>query len=191
MSGIFEEGIRQLDNMGVLDVIVPFLLVFTLVYAILTKIKIFEKASINSIIALALGIIPVFQHTLYPNSKADVVPIINNAIPQVGVVIIAILMLMIILGMFGSKLNLGKNAVSGGVIAIAVFIILFIFGSSAGLGFYDLPYWLRDRQIWALVIVLLVFGLIIKFITSDEKKDDKKKSFFENLAELTSGDKKE
>jgi hypothetical protein len=189
MSGIFTDGVRQLEQMGVLQVIVPFVLIFVLVYGILIKVKIFEKNSINSVIAIVIGIIPVFQHVLYPNSKYDVVPIINSAIPQVGVVLIAILMLMIILGIFGKSLVIGGNKASGWVIALAVIIILYIFGSSAGLGFYDLPYWLRDRQVWALLVVLLFFGLIIKFITGDDKPEDKEKTFFENLAELTGGKK--
>ena len=40
MMGVFDEAIMQLQQMGVLDVLLPFLLVFTIVFAVLQKTKI-------------------------------------------------------------------------------------------------------------------------------------------------------
>ena len=57
---VLEEGIKFLDNLGLWDVVIPFILVFTLVYAVLEKVKIFKtkdgdpKRQIHAMIALII-----------------------------------------------------------------------------------------------------------------------------------------
>jgi len=53
----FEELMRQWESIGVFDIILPLLLIFTVVYAILDRTKIFgkDKSAINAIIALTIA----------------------------------------------------------------------------------------------------------------------------------------
>jgi hypothetical protein len=86
------------------------------------------------------------------------------------------------LGIFGANIGLGENKASGWIMAISIAAIIYIFGSSAGFGWYDLPNWINDDVI-TIAVALLVFGIIIAFVTKDD--DDKKDpSVFEELSKL-------
>ena len=79
------EYILQLwESWGLMDVILPFLLIFAVVYAALTKVKIFgeQKDRIHIIIALVIALAVVVPHVtyMYP-PESDVVNIINTALP--------------------------------------------------------------------------------------------------------------
>ncbi|MFT4282791.1 MAG: hypothetical protein ACMXX6_00010 [Candidatus Woesearchaeota archaeon] len=174
----FESLILSLQNSGFLTVILPFLLVFTLVFAILQKAKILgtdssgkPRKNYNIVIAFVLGmgfVVPSITGT-YP-AGMDPVQIVNTAIPQVSVLIIAILMVLLLLGIFGTEFDTEKNV--GGFIGIlAVASVFIIFGVAAGWFGPNLPYWLSflyDPQFQALVVAILVFGLVIYFITKED-----------------------
>jgi hypothetical protein len=171
---------QQLESFGLSDVLLPFILIFAVVFAILGTINIFGKNSknINIIVALSMGLLVVVPHVTgtYP-AGADVVEIMNHSIPNVSAVIIAIVMMMILIGVFGVKFNLEKQKLGGVVAVIALIIVLFIFGSSAGWFTYGWPSWLsflNDSDTLMMIVVLLVFGLIVAFITSEEKKPEDK-----------------
>lgn len=186
-----EQGFQSLVNLGVFEVLLPFILIFAIVFGIMTKVKIFDEKDNKKfavVIALVMGLVSVFQHVMYRGSQFDVIDIINNSLPQVGLVLVAIVMLFLMLGMFGATPK-GTGDSAGGVIGvIAIAIIIYIFGSSAGFGWWNMPYWLQDSQTWALVVVILVFGLIIKFITSDDKKPEKdEETIMKNLGKVFFG----
>jgi hypothetical protein len=182
--GIFSEGVRILENWGVMDILLPFFLVFVIVFAVLHKAKPLGKDSkkFNVIIALVMGFAVIFPHALRPGTRYDVVPIINNALPHIAIVLVAIVMLLLVLGVMGSRIQLGKNSLSGWVMIISVLIVLYIFGAAAG-WFWGLPWWLEDPQTIAVVVTILVFAIVIGFITKDDKGDDKKK-FGEGFSEI-------
>lgn len=178
-----EDTFYQLEQLGMFDVFLPFVLVFTLVYAVLHKIKLFGKESkqFDVMIALVMGLAVIFPHVLgyYPPDR-DIVLIINHSLPNVSVVIVAIVMALIIIGVFGKRFEIGGTALSGWIALGAFLTVLFIFGTAAN--WWDLPIWLsvlNDPNIMALVIVLLVFAIIIWFITKD---DSKKKEFDQTIA---------
>lgn len=176
--GVLEDGIRNLERAGVVDVFLPFILIFAIVFGILSKLEIFGDNSkkFNVLISLVVGLVPVFQHVLYPNSKYDVIPIINAAIPQVAIALIAIVMLILLLGFFGGPKPFGKDSASGIMVIVGIIAIVYIFGSSAGFGWYQLPYWLQlNPETVSIIVALVVFGLVIAYITSDSKKSGDKK----------------
>ena len=104
----FQEVILSLENMGLTDVLLPFLLIFTILFAVLEKAKIFgdDKKNINVMISLIVGLIVVIPHITgsYP-ANADIVEIMNRAIPNISVIIVAIIMLLILIGIFGLLAN--------------------------------------------------------------------------------------
>lgn len=189
--GIFEDGLIQLEEAGILDVILPFILVFTIVFAVLTKTKILgegpdgkPRKNFNAIIALVMGLAVVIPHVIgsYPDG-ADVVTIINNALPNVSVVLVAVIMLLLIMGVFGGDVNIAGSSLAGWAVIFAIVATLVIFANAAE--WFILPDWLsflEDPETQALVVVILVFALIIWFITKEDKpKDSKEPSFLENL----------
>lgn len=165
-----EQIFSQLERLGVYDVLLPFVLIFTIVFAVLQKTRIFDDKRVNTMIALVMGLGVIFPHVLgyYPPGR-DIVDIINQSLPQVSVVVVAILMAMIIVGVMGRKVELGNVSMSGWIALLSFAIILFIFGNAAG--WWTRPGWLRaidSPDIMALVIVILVFAIIIWFVTKEE-----------------------
>lgn len=177
----FSTLMKDLAGMGVWDIVLPFMLVFTVVYATLTstlksmfgKTEEHDNSKYAVVIALVIAFGVIIPHSIgaYPRN-ADVVVIINSALPQVALIAVAIIGLMILLGMFGVKSHEwgGKN-IQLFIMLIAIAIIVYIFGQSAG-WFTRWPRglnFLNDGDTQSLIIALLVFGLIVKLIVG--KKD--------------------
>ncbi len=182
----FRNMILNLEAMGVLDVLLPFILVFTLVFAVLQKTKILgqdkedkPRKNFNVIIALvmALGVVIPSVTGAYVYG-VDVVQVINNAIPNIALLVVGIVMLLLVTGVFGNPLDTSKSYLGSGFIIFAILAVGFIFATSAGwLGRGYVPRWLYfiyNPQFQTLVITILVFALIIHFITKENKpKSDK------------------
>jgi len=170
-----EEFVRMLDSWGMMDVFLPFLLIFTIIFAILMKVKVFgERKNINAIVALVFGLIVVIPHVtgMYP-ADFDVVLILNQALPAVSIVIVAIIMLLILIGIFGGEASMFGLAAPTWIGIISIFIILFIFGGAAGwwggLGWFESFF---GSDAIAIIIMLLIFGIIISFITHEGKTEE-------------------
>lgn len=200
----FDSAIMQLYQIGILDVLLPFVLIFTLIFAVLQRTKVLGKddeghpmKNFNVIIGIVVAFGAIVPHILWGSGSArnpylsngmiDVVQVINNALPSVSLIVVAILMFLIIIGIWGKNFDIaGTNL--GGIIVIASIVgIIAIFAVAAGwMG--NLPNWLgflRNQQTQALVVVILVFGLIIRFIVGpdDKKKDENQKSGLQKLAD--------
>ncbi|MBT5023422.1 hypothetical protein HON01_11430, partial [Candidatus Woesearchaeota archaeon] len=127
----FQNVIARLEYMGLSDVLLPFLLIFTVVFAIMQKTQpLGEKKSYNVLIALVLALSTVVPHVLgYYPANADVVVIINKSLPSVSIVLVAIVMVFLVVGLFGGKATWG-GALSGWI-AFAAFILVFVIFASA------------------------------------------------------------
>ena len=130
-----EEVGRILESWGLMDALLPFLLIFTIIFAVLEKSKILgdEKRNMNSAIALIFALIVVVPH-LTGNLPAgyDPVLIINSALPSVSLVVVGVIALMILIGVFGhERVTLGMS-MPGWVAFFSVVTLIIIFGSAAG-----------------------------------------------------------
>jgi len=180
-----EEFVRILDSWGLTDVLLPFLLYFVLIYAILQKSKILgeDKKRFNTVIALVISLLVVVPHVLrvYP-PYADVVAITNQALPQVSLIVVAILMLMILIGLLGAEATWMGSSLSGWIAIVAFIVIIAIFGGAAG--WWQNWYWF-DRffgsDTIAIVVMLLVFAVIIWFVTRGEGKGEKSESAWNKI----------
>ncbi|MCB9358393.1 hypothetical protein H6503_00520 [Candidatus Woesearchaeota archaeon] len=174
----FTEFVQKLDAWGIADVLLPFILVFTIVFAILQKTEILGKGkkNFNSMIALVFGFAVVFPHVLglYPD-LADPVDMINRALPQVSIVLVAVVALLLIIGILGGEVRWIGTSISGWIAIISLIIIIYIFGRASGWpGFYYATprwlAWLDDPDVQAFIIIILVFAILIWYITKDEEK---------------------
>ena len=180
----FPSMIRTLENYGISDVLLPFILIFTIVFAVMQKTKLLGdgRKNFNVIIALVMALAVVIPHVLgkYP-SGSDVVDIMNNALPNVSIILVAILMVMIILGLFGANIRLAGNTMSGWFFIIAIIAVTVIFGNAAGwfnMGWLDRI--LPDQDTRNLVVIILIFGIIIAWITKEDAHS-KEGNFFDNI----------
>lgn len=176
-----ENLINTMDSWGLTDVFLPFLLIFIIVFAILQKTHILgeNKKNLNVGIAIIFGLLVVIPHVThsYPYDF-DVVRIMNEALPTVSLVVVAFVALMILLGIFGADATVLGQKMGGWIALISVALIVIIFGSAAG--WWGGWAWFNDlisSDAVALVIILLVFGIVIAFITGGEKESEAASSF--------------
>jgi len=169
-----ENFIQTMNSWGITDILLPFILVFTIVFAVLQKAKIFgegNKKNFNAVISLVMGAGVVIPHVMgtYPE-QYDVVNMINNALPQVSIVLIAVLMLMLLIGIWGGSTEWKGGSPAGWIAAVSLVIIVWIFGASAGWwqGWSKFTDFFGEQAI-ALIVIILIFGVIIWFITKEEK----------------------
>ena len=195
----FQDLIYRMESIGLYDAILPFFLIFVIVFAVLQKSKILhgkdedkKGKSYDVVIALIISALVVVPHVLglYP-ANADVVVIMNTALPNIALILVALLALFLIVGLFGgSAAWIGKLT---GWVALASFIlVVYIFGRAAN-WFQQVPdwlWWLDNPDTQALIVVIAVFALVIYFITKEPKEgptpEDQKWStkFGENVGDL-------
>ena len=185
---LLNEWLTSLNNMGLLDVILPFLLIFTISFAVLPKSKILgERAkNFNTILSFVLAMAAIVPHVIggYPEG-ADVVVIINTALPNVSLLMIASLMVLLLIGVFGPDVNLLGTPLEGIVVLFSVIAIGYTFLSASG-WVKDIP-WLSNPETQSMLVALLVFGLVVWFITKEEDEMDERRPVRETLNNMFGG----
>ncbi len=156
---------NYLNNLGFMDIILPFAIIFAIVWAVLKKVKLFDNDKISVILALSIALISIIPHATGTYQEYDVVNFINTTFPQVGLILISLVLLMVVIGLLGGKAAhdswfVGIAGILGVILLLVVFWrALFPYQSPSWLSFLD------DPNTQALVIILLVFGLIVYFVT--------------------------
>ena len=172
----------RLDNFAYLldqwriEILLIFMLIFVIIYAILQKTKILGegKKNLNVVVALIVGllvVVPSVTGRFPPN--ADPVKIISDALPSVSIVLVAIIFLLILIGVFGQEQVFLGMSMPGWVAFFAFITIVIIFGGSAGWWSGYLGQNLENifgTESIAIVIMLLAFGLVIAWVTSEPKQ---------------------
>ncbi len=154
--------IDALSQAGFFSYILPFLLIFALVFGILTRLKLFEQTkAVNAIIALAIGLLAL-QFDFVPAFFSDI-------FPRVGIGLGIILVILIIMGLFVPKATWVPYALFG-ISALVVIVILIqtggVFGSDIGYWFYN-----NWPFLAGLIFVIVLFAIAVG--ASSEKKEDK------------------
>src|SRR3989344_2130452 len=91
-------AIEFLQDFGFFDIVLPFILVFTLVFALLDKTKILgkegeePKRNINTLVAFVFGLLVV--------ATTSVVQVLNDALPVITLILIILLCFMLLVGAF-------------------------------------------------------------------------------------------
>ncbi|MEW6063500.1 MAG: hypothetical protein AB1571_03990 [Nanoarchaeota archaeon] len=168
----FAGGIAKLQETGMFEVVLPFLLVFAIVFAILEKTKILgtdetakkPKTNINVVVSLVIGLLLVLQ--------TEIVQIINNFLPKISLVIIVVLMFLIVLGIFNPE----AVGTWGGIpLFFAVILtILAVAWSLTPVAGWQWPYWFTPTdQDLAIIILLAVIIAVIYLIVRQPKTQGK------------------
>jgi hypothetical protein len=164
----------QLEQFGLLDAVLPFILIFAILFTVLSKTNVVsDKKNIHMLVSLVISLLVILPHVMgtYPPGQ-DVVNIINNALPNMALVIVIIVAALIVMGIFRAPGDTGVPG-AGLMVPLSAIVIIYIFGLAAGwwksLSFLS---FLNNPDIQALVVIVLVFGLVIFLITSDSPMDD-------------------
>lgn len=166
-----QDILYQLQSSGLYEIALPFLLIFTIVFAILEKTKIFgtnkegdPKANINAVVSIILGLLIVNQF--------EIVDRLNLFLPKVSLFIVVAIMFLVLLGVFGAKVETGFSGVLLGLAAIfSIVVIYWALTPYAGLDFYGpswLESWVYDNS--GTLIFLIIIGIIIWAVVSPPKK---------------------
>jgi len=188
---MFGDFINYLVELGIADVILPFILIFTLVYAILTRTKILGegKKNFNVMVALVIALAVVIPHITGSYRGVDIVNVINSALPNVSMWIVLFISFLLLIGVFG--ITVKQDSTLMGFFGVAcLVIVIIIFASSAGwidpkvlamLG-------LNNPKTQAFIIIIAVFVFIIWFITKEppkqpgERMTESIKSWFDKVS---------
>jgi hypothetical protein len=155
-GGAIGNTLNRLEQMGFFAYVLPFLLLFTLVFGILSSIKLFrDNKGVDAIIALVVALMAL---------QLDMVPVFfAQVFPRMGVALAAILVILILAGFF---IDPKKAGIMYGLLGIGVIAAIAVLVSASGnTGFYN-SYWFYEYGpmvllgVFVVVIILIVVGLM-------------------------------
>jgi len=161
----FREIITKWQEVGVFDVLLPLLLIFAIVYAILDKIKILgENKAVNVIIAVVLAFFAVSN--LYVTSFFIVL------FQYTGIAIAILLAIIVLLGLFAHE----DEKRWGWIFGVGGFALL-IWVLSRAVSDFGLPifnpetsWWISNNIYW-LMPLLFIGGAIVVVVLASGKKE--------------------
>lgn len=176
----FRSVLTFLQELGVYDVLLPFLLVFTIMFAILEKTKIlgtekidgkeYTKKNINAMVAFVAGFLVI--------ASTQLVSVINETVANVVLILVLAISFLLLVGVFyGSEEFTLKNSPNWlKFFMVLMFIgVVVIFLNAMGwlgsiFGFFSL--W-NSEWVASLVMVLVILGFMW-FVTNEPRSGGKK-----------------
>lgn len=160
--------VAQLQDAGFFDVVLPFLLLFITIFAILEKTKIFgtegpegqkvPRKKINVVFGLITALIVVVN--------TEIIAIMNLYLSKISLVLIILLMFLVLFGLWGGDAEHGPGGWLFGLgIIVAIGGVFWALTPEVGL---NLPYWAYPSD-WdgPLVLGVIVAVLTLFFLLSD------------------------
>lgn len=160
MGATLSTMLQAWQNVGVFEFLLPFMLIFAIVFGILSQAKFLgENRAVNATIALAIGLFAI----LFPQTRLFFANISANMAIGVVVLLAALIMLGLFVDWEKDKGWRNGMAAFGGVIALVV--ILVSLSSNGFLG----GFWWWDMYWPHIVVGLVVVGAIIAIIATSNK----------------------
>ncbi len=188
---VFGDVIGFLDRLGVYDIVLPFLLVFTIVFAIFEKTKIFgteevggkpyPKKNLNAMVAFVIAFLVI--------ASSRLVAIINESLANIVLLLLIIVMFLLLIGAFhgeGEEVTLKGHWRTTFMVVLLIGILLIFLNAipmDSGQSFLawliDYVYYNLDSTAVGAIIffIIVVLGFTYVIRTPKEKKhgdDDKK-----------------
>ncbi len=185
-ESFFRGAITFLGDLGVYNVLLPFILVFTIVFAILEKTKIFgvekvggeelSKKNINSITAFVVAFLVV--------ASTNLVAVINEVMANVVLLLLLAICFLLLVGVFyeDKQFSLEK---SPGWVTFFMFLMFFgisiIFLNSLGwlqaiIDFiFEAPLIISPEAIASIVLLVIVIIFIFLIVRDPRKKKEESK----------------
>jgi len=159
-GGAIGNILNMWEQVGIFSYAIPFLLIFALVFGILSRMNIFKKAdnkpntAISGIIALAVALMAL-QFPSVPMFFAEL-------FPALGIGLAIILVVLIVSGLFIDPDN--KGWMIGLMVVSVVVVIGVLLSASRGMGFVFGTWWSYN---WPTIVGILIFiGLIVAIIAA-------------------------
>ncbi len=174
---MFQNVLIFFSDIGMYDVVLPFLLIFTIVYALLDKTRVlgvervgdkeFPKRNINSMVAFVVGFIVV--------ASTQLVAMISQIIAHTVMLLLLIFLFMLLAGTMqrddGEGFQLDgwyKNAFMVIMFVGIILIFLNAFGWLQALWVWLLRSW--NSQFLGVIVTFLIFAGVIWWVTQDPSR---------------------
>jgi len=156
-----------LDGYDFYEFVLPFLLVFSIIFAILEKTNIFSKkdptdknnvipnTNVNLVVSIVIAFIVI--------ANTEIVWIINNYLSKMALFLIILVIFLLSVGVIsGRTVESGEN--SWWIFVIAGIAVVWALGPTLG---FELPYWIESNFLQSgLIVFLVIIILIIKYFRS-------------------------
>ena len=139
---------------GIFEILLPFLLVFAVIYAILANTRILgDHRGVNIIISIVIGVLV----TRSPQVSAFIQVLLANF----GIALVALVVVIVLLGLFIGNKNrapMMKSLAAVGGVGAAIVIIATI----NQFYWFDSPWWQNNwiSLLWVIIIVVLIITVI-------------------------------
>ena len=187
-ASVFRNALDFFQEIGIYDVVLPFLLVFTIMFAILEKTRIFgyedkeqkyTRKNLNSMVAFVTAFLIV--------ASSKLVAIINQTVSQVVLLLLLAVLFLILIGVFLGDQELKFSMKDRWFIFWAIFMLvgIFLIFLNAIKG-EDNRSWLEIGWSWisshwsssfvgAAILVIIVIGFMYYIVTPYKPGGEKEK----------------
>ena len=156
----FSYALQQWQQIGIFDVLLPFMLVFAILYAIMQKTKLLgARPGIDAIVAMAIA----FMAIINPFVSQMMRVILENTV----IAVLIIVALMLLLGLVWGGKRMKAWTFVGGIIGVVVFA--WILGRVAD--YYQMYFpgtvvfssmWWESNLPWVVpIIIIIIFAIVI------------------------------
>lgn len=181
-GGTFGNILFYLEQNGVFAYLLPFLMIFAMVFGILNKVKIFgeDTRGINIVLSVSVALMALqLNFVSY---------FFEQIFPRMGIMLAIIFVVLLVVGMFWKTDNKGVKTFMGILMFIGVSVIVFqSFGDSFMLSGYGsswaITYWLEENMGALIVGILLVGGVFATVLGGTKTKDKSAKEKLEAVIE--------
>jgi small-conductance mechanosensitive channel len=175
-ASVFRGTIEFFNKLGVYDVVLPFLLVFTIVFAILEKTKVFgtEKVEGHDITRKNLNGMTAFVTAFFVVASSKLVSVINQVLGNVVLLLLLSICFLMLVGSFhtGKEEFALKGAWKNAFMWIMFIGIVLIFLYALGwLQFiYTYLFFQFNTVVVSSIVLVVIIVVFIFYVTKDNAK---------------------
>ena len=116
----FEKVVVFMQSSGFYDYLLPFLLIFAIVFAALEKTQVLgkDKTNINIVVSVVIGFLLIVQQ--------GIVQTINSFLPKVSLLLVVILMVLMVFALIAGRNHKGFTGMMFVIACIVVFIAIML-----------------------------------------------------------------
>ena len=156
---------RQLEYLGFFDIILPFLLIFAVVFGILSYMKIFgDQKSVHVIIAIVIGLLSI----RLPFFSA----FLTQISPRLGVGLVILLTIIILIGLFTPEES--RGTISWILLAVGAIIFIVIIVQTANvMSYFGTGYYFSEEIIGWVVMIAILIGVVVAVVAGNSSGSKK------------------
>jgi hypothetical protein len=154
--------LQDWDYIGIFEYVLPFLLIFAVIYGILIKSNVLgDSKGVNMVISLAIALIAV--------ASLDLRNFFSILFPYTGVGVAILLVLLILTGLFYNGDNTDKWwRITFFVIAMVIGFIV-VMSALTNYTNWGLGGWWWQEYINAIIVAIIIIGLIVLVVFTTKK----------------------